>query len=156
MPSIPSPPSITTQYLILSNANFRRMCRRLTVLLVPFGADDGDGEGSTVVPVGEVPVVVVAEVSVPLPGDVVTGAEPPVVVVGVESVPLPAVVVGGMVGPVVSVVVGAVVVGDAGDEPGMSSGVAPGVVLRATKALQPLIALVSRLTVEVPLPPQDE
>jgi hypothetical protein len=122
------------------------------VPLVPFVPDDGVGEGSTVVSVGELPVVVVGEESVPLPVGVIIGADGPVVVVGAESVPLPVGVEGGIVGAVES----PVVVGEEGAEAATSAGVAPGVVSRATKALHPLMALVSRLTVEVPLPPQDE
>jgi hypothetical protein len=101
------------------------------VPLVLFVPDDGVGEGSTVVAVAEVPLVVV----------------------GAESVPFP---VGVGVGGIVVAVESAAVVGEEGAEAATSAGVAPGVVSRATKALHPLMALVSRLTVEVPLPPQDE
>lgn len=89
-------------------------------------------------------VVVEGEVSVPLdePVGVEVGAS--VAVVGSDVA-----VVVGVEGPVV---------GDAlfGSVAATSWGVAPGVVETATKAPQPLMALVSRLIVLVPLVPQEE
>lgn len=141
--------------------------RFLTLLLdtVPFvvllplstGAELVVVDGSEVVVVVGV-VVGVVVVSVPLD-------EPPVamVAVGAEvvvvSVPFDAPVVV-VTGALVAMVEGdvAVVVEDEllGEETATSLGVAPGVVETATKAPHPLMALVSRLMVLVPLVPQAE
>lgn len=95
-------------------------------------------EGSGVV------VVTGGEVSVPL--------DDPVGIVVGSSVA----VVGSDVAVGVGVEGGVVEDGSSGRVAATSSAVAPGVVETATKAPQPLIALVSRLMVLVPLVPQEE
>jgi hypothetical protein len=132
------PSQYPPQYLSLFMVYRFLMPLRVTVLfvvpLVPLlGAEDGAADGSGVV------VVVGVSVPVDVPVAVVVGAS-----VAVEE--------GG-----VGVVVGAVVVGDEfGGVLTTSWGVAPGVVVTGVKVPQPLTALVSRLMVLVPLPPQEE
>jgi hypothetical protein len=129
---------MTYLFLIL-----RRVTVLLAVLLFPLsGVGVVVAEGSDVVVTG-------GEVSVPLDGPVGVVVGSSVAVVG-SDVAVGVGVEGGLVEG------GLVEDGSSGRVAATSSAVAPGVVETATKAPQPLIALVSRLMVLVPLVPQEE